>query len=554
MIKENLLDYIESSIRKNWNIPAVSDYKGETYNYSEVARQIVKFHILFEESGIKDGDKIALIGNNTANWAVIYLATVSYGAVIVPVLSDFKPEDIHQIVTHSDSKILFVSDPIWSNLKIENMKNIEAVISIESFGILYSGSESFKNAYSKQDELFKSKYVGGLNPENFHFKEINNSELALISYTSGTTGFSKGVMISHNSLAANVRFAHRHMPLDPGDTILSLLTIAHAFGMVFDFLFPFTLGCHITFLTKIPSLPILTQAFKEVKPNLILLVPLLPEKIFKKKIVLALNKPLIKILTKIPVLDKVIYKSIGKKIADVFGGNFRELVLGGAAFSTDAESFFIKADFQFTVGYGMTECGPLISYASWKEKRPASCGKVVDTLEIKIDSPNQENIVGEIMVRGDNVMDGYYKNTEATESVLEKDGWLHTGDLGLIDKDGFIYIKGRSKSMILGPSGKNIYPEEIESIINTRYYILESVVVEKEGKLIALVCPDQERVKDKKLTPKKLEKKLEKYRVKINDKLPSHVSISKYILHEEEFEKTPKKSLKRFLYQEKENG
>ncbi len=551
MIKENLVKYLESSIKKNWSLPALSDYKGKTIHYHETASQILKFHILFEEAGLKEGDKVALIGNNSANWCVIYLATITYGAVIVPILSDFGPDDVHHIVSHSDSKLLFASNLVWSNLKVENMKTIEASVSVDEYKILFSRTEKFNNVYSKHEGLFNQKYPNGLTPESIQFKEIGNAELGLISYTSGTTGFSKGVMVSHNSLAANVRYAQRNMPLDPGDALLSLLTIAHVFGMVFDFLFPITIGCHITLMTKIPSVPILTQAFNEIKPNLILLVPLIPEKIFKKKIVPALNKPLIKVLTKLPGLDKIIYKSIGNKIAAVFGGSFRELVLGGAAFSHEAESFFTKANFKFTIGYGMTECGPLISYSPWNNRRLASCGKVVDTLEVKIDSPDQENIVGEIMVRGDNVMDGYYKNKEATDEVLDKDGWLHTGDLGLIDNEGFIYIKGRSKSLILGPSGKNIYPEEIESEINTRYYILESLVIEKEGKLVALICPDQERLKAKKMSPEKFEQKLEKYRVKINGRLPSHVNISTYILHEEEFEKTPKKSLKRYKYQEK---
>lgn len=550
MIKESLVKYLESSFKKNWELPALTDYKGKTIYYNEAAGQILKFHILFEEAGIKEGDKIALIGNNSANWCVIYLATVTYGAVIVPILSDFGPKDVHQIVTHSDARLLFSSEAVWSNLKIQNMENIEASISVESYDILHSKTENYKSAHSKHQELFEKRFSEELKPGDIKYKEINNAELALISYTSGTTGFSKGVMISHNSLAANVRYAQNNMPLDAGDKIVSLLTIAHAFGMVFDFLFPITLGCHITLFTKIPSIPILTQAFNEIKPNLILLVPLIPEKIFKKKIVPALNKPVIKVLTKIPGLDKIIYKSIGKKIAAVFGGSFRELVLGGAAFSHEAENFFTKAGFQFTIGYGMTECGPLISYTPWNARQLETCGKVVDTLEVKIDSPDQENIVGEIMVKGENVMDGYYKNKEATEAVLDKDGWLHTGDLGVIDKEGFIYIKGRSKSMILGPSGKNIYPEEIESVINSRYYILESLVIEKENKLVALICPDQERLKAKKMTPEKLEKKLEDYRVKINSRLPSHVSIAKYVLHEEEFEKTPKRSLKRFKYQE----
>ncbi len=551
MLKEQIVVFIEDSIKKNWNIDALADYKGKSQSYSQTAEQILKFHLLFEKAGIKKGDKIALIGNNSANWATVYLASITFGSVIVPILPDFGPDNIHHIVDHSDSVLFFASEPIWKNLDQDKMPAIKAVFSLESYKPLFSRDEQISQLAGTLDELFKAKYPEGLNPEQISFPVIDNSELALISYTSGTTGFSKGVMISHNSLTANVRYAHRNMPLESGDSILSLLTIAHSFGMSFDFLFPFTLGCHITFLTKIPSLPVLMKAFDEIKPRLILLVPLLPEKIYKKQLVPTIKKPVMRVLLSIPGVNQLIYGSIKKKISMVFGGNFHELVLGGAAFSKDAEDFFRKIKFPYTVGYGMTECGPLISYAPWKEAKAQSCGRVVDTLEIKIDSDDQQNKVGEIMVRGDNVMDGYYKNKEATEEVIDKDGWLHTGDLGVIDADGFIFIRGRNKSLILGPSGKNIYPEEIEAMINSRYFVLESLVIEKDGQLVALICPDQERLKTKKRKKKKVEKILEEYRLKLNKRFPSHVKISKFILHEEEFEKTPKKSLKRYLYQEK---
>ena len=551
MLKEQIVVFIEDSIKKNWDIDALADYNGKSQSYSQTAEQILKFHLLFEKAGIKKGDKIALIGNNSANWATVYLASITFGSVIVPILPDFGPDNIHHIVDHSDSVLFFASEPIWKNLDQDKMPAIKAVFSLESYQPIFSRDEQINQLAGTIDDLFKAKYPEGLNPEQISFPVIDNSELALISYTSGTTGFSKGVMISHNSLTANVRYAHRNMPLEPGDSILSLLTIAHSFGMSFDFLFPFTLGCHITFLTKIPSLPVLTKAFDEIKPRLILLVPLLPEKIYKKQLVPAIKKPVMRVLLSIPGVNQLIYGSIKKKISKVFGGNFHELVLGGAAFSKDAEDFFRKIKFPYTVGYGMTECGPLISYAPWKEAKAQSCGRVVDTLEIKIDSDDQQNKVGEIMVRGDNVMDGYYKNKEATEEVIDKDGWLHTGDLGVIDSDGFIFIRGRNKSLILGPSGKNIYPEEIEAMINSRYFVLESLVIEKDGQLVALICPDQERLKEKKGKKKKVEEILEEYRLKLNKRFPSHVKISKFILHEEEFEKTPKKSLKRYLYQEK---
>ena len=551
MLKEKIVTFIEDSIKKNWDIDALADYNGKSQRFSDTAEQILKFHLLFEKSGIKKGDKVSLIGNNSANWATVYLASITYGAVIVPILPDFGPDNVHHIVDHSDSILFFASEPIWKNLDQDKMPAIKTVFSLESFKPLFSRDKQISKLADTLDELFKAKYPEGLSPEQISFPTIDNSELALISYTSGTTGFSKGVMISHNSLTANVRYAHRNMPLEPGDSILSLLTIAHSFGMSFDFLFPFTLGCHITFLTKIPSLPVLMKAFDEIKPRLILLVPLLPEKIYKKQLVPTINKPVMKFLLSIPGINQLIYSSIKNKISKVFGGNFHELVLGGAAFSKDAEDFFRKINFPYTVGYGMTECGPLISYAPWKEAKAKSCGRVVDTLEIKIDSDDPQNKVGEIMVKGDNVMDGYYKNQEATEEVIDKDGWLHTGDLGVIDADGFIFIRGRNKSLILGPSGKNIYPEEIEAMINSRYFVLESLVIEKDGQLVALICPDQERLKGKKGKKKKVEEILEEYRTKLNKRFPTHVKISKFILHEEEFEKTPKKSLKRYLYQEK---
>ncbi len=551
MLKEQIVMFIEDSIKKNWNIDALADYNGKSQSYSDIAEQILKLHLLFEKSGIKKRDKLALIGNNSANWAIVYLASITYGAVIVPILPDFGPDNIHHIVDHSDSIFFFASEAIWKNLDSGKMPAIKTVFSLESYQPIFSRDEQISQLAGTINELFDNKYSEGFSPEQISFPTIDNSDLALISYTSGTTGFSKGVMISHNSLTANVRYAHRNMPLEPGDSILSLLTIAHSFGMSFDFLFPFTLGCHITFLTKIPSLPVLMKAFDEIKPRLILLVPLLPEKIYKKQLVPAIKKPVMRVLLSIPGINQLIYVSIRKKISKVFGGNFHELVLGGAAFSKDAEDFFRKMKFPYTVGYGMTECGPLISYAPWNEAKAQSCGRVVDTLEVKIDSDDQQNKVGEIMVKGDNVMDGYYKNPEATKEVIDKDGWLHTGDLGVIDADGFIFIRGRNKSMILGPSGKNIYPEEIEAMINSRYYILESLVIEKDGQLVALICPDQERLKEKKGKKKTVEEIMEKYRLKLNKRFPSHVKISKFILHEEEFEKTPKKSLKRYLYQEK---
>ncbi|NPA35483.1 MAG: long-chain fatty acid--CoA ligase [Chlorobi bacterium] len=550
-MKEKLVKYIEDSLKKNWAIDALADYDGKSIKYRETAEEILKLHLFFEKTGIKKGDKIALLGNNSVNWSVVFLATVTYGAVIVPILPDFGADNIHHIVDHSDSVYFFVSDQVWKNIDPDKMPQLKTIFSLEISSILFSRSKKTTEIYNKLGNLFEEKYPLGINPEHVSFPDIDNNDLALISYTSGTTGFSKGVMLSHNSLTANVRYAQRNMPLKAGDSILSLLTLAHSFGMAFDFLFPFSLGCHITFLTRIPPLPVLVKAFAQVKPRLIMLVPLIPEKIYKKQLLPAIEKPTTKLLLSIPGLNTLVYKKMRDKLMKVFGNNFHEVVLGGAAFNRDAEIIFRKMKFPFTVGYGMTECGPLISYAPWKESKLGSCGRGVDTLEIKIDSDDPENIVGEIMVRGENVMDGYYKNQEATAQAIDEDGWLHTGDLGVIDKDGFIFIRGRNKNMILGPSGKNIYPEEIESEINNCMYIQESLVVERDEKLVALVYPDQDKFKEFDHNKNKLLTTLNDYLKKLNKKLPSHVNIARFEIMDEEFEKTPKKSLKRYLYQEK---
>ncbi len=551
MIEESLVRFIEDSIKENWDIDALADYEGKSLKYSDAGEQIIRLHLLFGHLGVKRGDKIALLGNNSANWATLFLATITYGAVIVPILPDFGADNVHHIVDHSDATCFFISDALWKSVDIRKMPKLNAVFSLEILSVLYLKNRKAENVFNSLEEEFWKKYPSGITSEQIDFLEIRNDELALISYTSGTTGFSKGVMILHNSLTANVRFAHTHMPLKSGDSILSLLTLAHSFGMSFDFLFPFTLGCNITFLTRIPPLPVLVKAFAKVKPRLILLVPLIPEKIFKKQLLPVVEKPLVKILLKIPGINTIILNKFNHKISEVFGNNFHEVVLGGAAFSKEAEMLFRKMKFPYTVGYGMTECGPLISYAPSRENRFSSCGRAVDTLEVRIDSSDEQNVVGEILVKGDNVMDGYYKNEEATAEVIDKDGWLHTGDLGVIDSDRFIYIRGRNKSMILGSSGKNIYPEEAEAEINNCIYIQESLVVERGDKLVALVYPDQERFKELGSGKQTLEGVLKSYLKKLNKRLPSHVNISRFEIHDAEFEKTPKKSLKRYLYQEK---
>jgi len=465
MIDVSILNLLTASLKKNWDLPALTDYKGYTLKYSELAEKILLFHYLFNKYGIKKGDKIAVIGKNSVNWAVTYLATISYGAVIVPILPDFKADDVHHIVNHSDSLLLFSSENNFAELEPNSMSNLIAIFSLTDFTPFYSSKKNISVSIEKDRSKFLAKYDGSLSAEKFNLESINNDKLAAIVYTSGTTGFSKGVMLPHGSLSANIVFAQHNMPLKPGDSVVSFLPIAHVFGCVFEFLFPVTMGCHITFLSKTPSPKVILKAFQEIHPRLILSVPLVIEKIYKKQIKPTLNKPLIKLLRLIPLVDKRIGKKINGKLTDVFGGNFLEIVIGGAALNKEVELFLRKIKFRYTVGYGMTECGPLISYSNWDRFKFASTGKIVNSLEVKIDSDDPYNTIGEIMVKGDNVMSGYYKNKIATEEALDKEGWLRTGDLGIIDKENIIYIKGRSKSMILGPSGKNIYPEEIEAVL-----------------------------------------------------------------------------------------
>lgn len=549
MIKENLVNYFQTAIKENYDVSALSDYNGKTYSYGEIAENIQKLHIIFEKTNIKKGDKIALIGKNSANWGIVYLAVVTYGAVIVPILPDFIPKDIHYIVNHSESKVLFAASNIFSKLDMKKMSELQYVFGVEELMPLFSRIEHIEDIIHSLNALLNKRFPKGLNKESFFLPEISNSELAEISYTSGTTGFSKGVMLLHNSLAANILFARNNMPLSSGDKIVSFLPLAHAYGLAFEFLFPFSLGCHITFLTKTPTPAIITKAFQEIKPKLILSVPLVIEKIYKKKILPEIRKAPLSALLKTPLVNKLIYKKVLSGVSAGFGGNFVEVVVGGAALSEEIELFFKKIGFPITVGYGMTECGPLVAYASSKIAKLGSCGRPVDMLEVKIDSEDPENKVGEILMRGENVMVGYYKNKEATDKAIDKDGWLHSGDLGIMDKEGFIFIKGRSKSMILGSSGQNIYPEEIESVINNRACVAESLVVQRDGKLVALINPDEEVVSSMKLSKADLEKKLEEYRKELNKHFPPYMAVTRMIVHDEPFEKTPKQSIKRFLYQ-----
>lgn len=546
MLKENFSRYLADSINKNWDYRALTDYQGESYHYYDVAGHIVRLHKFFRESGIGQGDKIALIGKNSARWGILYITAVTYGAVIVPVLPDFKAEDLQQIVDHSDAVALFAEDAIFEKMDRQKMQKVKCVISVNTLGWL-SGEDKIREIYLRQnlDMLRPGHYREG---EKLDLETIPGDRPAVLSYTSGTTGFTKGVMLQHNSLAANMRFAQQNMPLNPGDRIVSFLPLAHTFGAAFEFLFPFTLGCDITILTKTPSPQVIIKAFQEVRPSLILSVPLVIEKIYKKQVLPAISKPHMKILLAIPGINTIIMKKIREKLVGVFGGNFRELVIGGAAFNAEAEAFFRKMKFPFTVGYGMTECGPLISYVKWQKSRPGSAGLKVDTLELKIDSPDPVKKSGEIMVRGDNVMLGYYKNEEATSEVIDEEGWLHTGDLGRMDKDGHIYIRGRTKSVLIGSNGKNIYPEVIESHFNNKYLVAESLVVQRNDKLVALLNPDHEELEKSGLKEENLGELYDHHLKVVNHHLPGFMQVSKYEIHPREFQKTPKRSIKRFLY------
>jgi long-chain acyl-CoA synthetase len=547
MIKERFITYVEESIRKNWEIEALSNYHEKGYTYKDIAEIIAKHHIAFREYGINEGDKIAMIGRNSANWCAIYLSVVTYGAVIVPILPDFRPDDLHNIINHSDSRLLFVDDKIWEQLEADKMKEIMCAVSLDNFEMLMSRSIKHSEIYGSLGASFRAAYPD-FKPGDIRYSGIDNEKLAVISYTSGTTGFSKGVMVPHRSLAANIRFAQQNMPLDPGDPVVSFLPLAHTFGGAFEFLFPFTYGCHITILTKTPSPQILIQAFKEINPRLILSVPLVIEKVYKKQILPVISKPHMKALLMVPGVNKVLHNKIRDKLVATFGGRFKEIVIGGAAFNADAEKFFRTIGLRFSVGYGMTECGPLISYRSWDTTQLGASGKAVDTLEVQIDSDDQENTVGEIILRGDNVMLGYYKNEAATREVIDEEGWLHTGDLGVIDRDGNIYIRGRSKNMLLGPSGKNIYPEEIESQINNYRYVTESVVISEDNKLVGLIFPDYEQLNKDGITETTISGALETIRKDVNSRLPDYMSVTKFRVHPEEFAKTPKRSIKRYLY------
>ena len=551
MIKENFIKIYEDSFKANWDLPALTDYsKGISFSFGEVATEIARIHILFEECQIRRGDKIALIGKDNSRWCITYMAAVTYGSIIVPILQDFNPNDVHHIINHSESVFLFTSDRIWDTLEEEKIANIRGVFSLTDFRCLHQrDGESIQKLLKTLDSKMAHKYPKGYSIEHIKYADLDNEKVVLLNYTSGTTGFSKGVMLTGNNLAGNVTYAKTLGLMFKGDRELCFLPLAHAYSCTFNFLVPMAVGAHVFLLGKTPTPKILLTAFEEVKPNLILTVPLILEKIYKKMILPQLNKRTVKLALNIPLLDNRIYAQIRKKLIDAMGGRFKEVIVGGAAMNQEVTDFLYKIKFPFTIGYGMTECGPLISYDSNEAFIPGSCGKVLNgIMDVRIDSEDPYNQVGEIQVRGENVMKGYYKNDEATNAVFTQDGWLKTGDLGTIDAEKRIYIRGRSKTMILSSSGQNIFPEEIEAKLNNLPYIMESLVIERDGKLIALVYPDYDTVDGTGIMHTDLPLIMQQNLVEINKLVAPYEKVASIQLYPTEFEKTPKKSIKRYLY------
>lgn len=542
---------IEQSIISHWDSDALTDYKGITLQYKDVARKIEKLHILFENSGVEHGDKIAICGRNCASWAVVFLATLTYGAVAVPVLHEFTADQIHNIVNHSEAKLLFVGDVVATVIDPTKMPSLEGIVYIPDYSLVVSRTDKLTYAREHLNELFGKKYPKAFRQQHIsYYKEKDPSELALINYTSGTTGFSKGVMLPYRALWSNIDFAKDVLgkTVKKGDNTISILPMAHMYGMSFEFLFEFLHGCHVFYLTRVPSPAIIAQAFKDVKPAIVIAVPLVIEKIIRKKVFPQIQNTKVKLLMKMPGVGKKVKKRICEQVYQAFGGNLYEVIIGGAALNQEIESFLKDIDFPFTVGYGATECAPIITYSDWHDFVPMSCGREVVHMEVKIDSENPETVPGEILARGLNVMLGYYKNDEATAQTIDKDGWYHTGDLGLMDKGGNVFIKGRSKNMLLGPNGQNIYPEEIEDKLNSMTFAMESVVVQRDGKLVGLVHPDFDEVQAMGLSRDDLQSLMEENRVQVNANLPVYCKIAAIEIHDEEFEKTPKKSIKRYLY------
>ena len=549
---KDFVGYIEESIKTNWEHDALTDYKGSTLQYKDVARKIEKLHILFENAGVKPGDKIALCGRNSAHWAVAFLATLSYGAVAVPILHEFKPEQVHGIVNHSEAKLLFAGDMVWPTLSPDEMPELEGIIYIPDYSLLVSRTEPLTNAREHLNEIFGRKYPKYFRKEHVHYRECSDGEkLALINYTSGTTSNSKGVLVPYRALWSNLLFAQEALgtKMQAGANVISMLPLAHMYGMAFEFIFEFMHGCHVYYLTRVPSPKIIFAAFAEIKPEIVISVPLIIEKIIKKSVLPKLQTVSMKLLLKLPIINQKIREKVREQLVAAFGGRFYEIIIGGAAFNSEIETFLHKIGFNFTVGYGATECAPIISYADWKEFRPGSCGKAAPRMEIKINSADPQNEVGEILTRGTNVMLGYYKNPEATAATIDEEGWYHTGDLGVIDAEGNLYIRGRSKNMLLGSSGQNIYPEEIEDKLNTLHYVSESIVIQKGDKLYGLVHPDYDEAQKDGLDDAGLRAAMELNRQELNTMVANYEQLAGIRIFEKEFEKTPKRSIKRFLYE-----
>lgn len=550
----DFIGFIQKSLTDNWDLDALTDYEGTTLQYKDVARKIEKLHILFENAGVKEGDKIALCGRNSANWAVAFLATLSYGAVAVPILHEFKSTQVHDIVNHSEARLLFVGDLVWPTLNADEMPHLEGIVYIPDYSLKVSRTEQLTQAREHLNEYFGRKYPKYFRKEHVQYRKAGSEELALINYTSGTTSNSKGVLLPYRALWSNLAFAQQELgdKLHRGDHVISMLPLAHMYGMSFEFIFEFMTGCHVFYLTRVPSPKIIFKAFAEIKPHIVISVPLIIEKIIKKSVLPKLQTPSMKVLLKLPFINTKIREKVREQMVAAFGGRFYEIIVGGAAFNSEIEEFLHKIGFNYTVGYGATECAPIISYADWKEFKPGSCGKAAPRMEVKINSSDPQNEVGEILVRGANVMLGYFKNPEATAAVLDKDGWYHTGDLGIIDEDGFIYIRGRSKNMLLGASGQNIYPEEIEDKLSTLPYVSECVVIQKSEKLYGLVFPDFDEAQKAGLDEEGLRAVMEQNRKDLNAMVASYEQLSGIRIMQEEFEKTPKRSIKRFLYENAE--
>lgn len=546
----SLIQLIEESIRKNWNLDAMTDYKGATLQYKDVARKIEKMHILLEHAGIKKGDKIALCGRNSANWTATFLGVITYGAVAVPILHEFKADNVHNIVNHSEARMLFVGDQVWENFNEAAMPHLEGIIELKNFDLVVSRSEQLTYAREHLNEEFGKRYPCRFRAENVSYRREELEELAVINYTSGTTGYSKGVMLPYRSIISNIEHIHKKVGLHPGDNVVSMLPLGHIFGLVFDFLYGVTAGAHLWFLTRMPSPKIIAESFAEIRPRVIACVPLIVEKIFKKNILPKVDNKLGKLLLNLPIISEKIKEQIRIHAMEVFGSNFIEIVIGGAPFNPEVEAFLRKINFPYTIAYGMTEAAPLICHSRWDEILYTSCGKTVSNMETKVLSPDPERIPGELVCRGMNVMLGYYKNEEATAQAIDRDGWLHTGDMAIKDADGNIFIKGRCKNMLLTASGQNIYPEEIEARLNNMPFVNESLVLLSGDKLIALVYPDNEEAFAQGMDKKALEAAIETNRTELNKMLPAYSQITRIKLYPEEFEKTAKKSIKRFLYQD----